>query len=273
MMILSLRAFRRAEMIRCWVVCCVAALLQCCCFAVLFLALAVLLSSLAVLPSCCLVGLVGFPVIGCCLVVSLSPFLPFSPSSLSPFRFPILTKNRPKIDPESTENPPRMETKSKKRRSTAQNGTRWVPRVVSLNVPRHFWTILGSPLAPQNRPKIDFWRKSWPQRWRFHSFFSIFCLCWLFASIWVDFWRPRPSKSDDPNRDEPLFQFPEKLQKWPPNRPKIGENRWKIDAGRPENHQNCQKKVLFLRGWFFDDFLGGKKAFPRGHATPRVTGK
>ena len=168
-------------MIGCWVVCCVAALLQCCCFAVLFLALAVLLSSLAVLPSCCLVGLVGFPVIGCCLVVSLSPFLPFSPSSLSPFRFPILTKNRPKIDPESTENPPRMETKSKKRRSTAQNGTRWGPRVVWVNVTRHFWTILGSPLAPQNRPKIDFWRKSWPQRRRFHRFF-------LFQfSAYVDF--------------------------------------------------------------------------------------
>ena len=142
-------------MIGCWVVCCVAALLQCCCFAVLFLALAVLLSSLAVLPSCCLVGLVGFPVIGCCLVVSLSPFLPFSPSSLSPFRFPILTKNRPRIDRKSTQNGDKIEKTAFRRPKWHQMGPKGGLGQCPSPLLDHFGVPPGTPKSTENRFLIE----------------------------------------------------------------------------------------------------------------------
>ena len=74
------------------------------------------------------------------------------------------TQNYPKIGPGEVRKPPKMEAKSEKKRFTAQNGTRWGPRVSLPNVTHPFWTILGSPLVPQNRPKIDLWRKRRSQR-------------------------------------------------------------------------------------------------------------
>ena len=103
---------------------------------------------------------------------------------------------------------PKCTPNRKKFDEAPQMAPRWLPRpkgydalvskksrIVTL------WAVFESPLGPQNRRKIHFFRKTASQGSFFRAFFVACCFFSLSASMWVDFCRSRPSKSDDPNRD------------------------------------------------------------------------
>ena len=93
------------------------------------------------------------------------------------------------------QNGPRMDPKSRKRRSTAQNGTRWRPGVVTPNVSHPLGYIFGSPLGAQKSPKIVFFPKKPSQGALFHRFLLRMSFPSIFRLIFSRFWmKNRPLK-------------------------------------------------------------------------------
>ena len=169
---------------------------------------------------------------------------------------------------------------------------------------RRFLAIFGYPLGSQKSTKIDIFPKKPSQGARFHrfllrmSFSSIFRL--IFSRFWMkNQWKKNLFFSSPPRifsnmatltkhcilRYESYFFFfwvfdffrkideknywkfhlPKKSKNDPRGTPKYTQNPEKMVAKSPKIPKNA-KKVDFLRGQFFDDFLDGQKIEKRRHS-------
>ena len=83
--------------------------------------------------------------------------------------------NRPKIDP-----------KWEEILQITQSGYQMAPKTPWINVPHPFLPVLGSPLGPPNRPKINFWRKKGAPR---NAFLPVWWQMLWFLNFWWIFGR------------------------------------------------------------------------------------
>ena len=198
--------------------------------------------------------------------------------------------------------------KIKKMRWIAQSGYQMAPKTPLPGTSCRFLAIFGYPLGAQKSTKIDIFPKKPSQGARFHrfllrmSFSSIFRL--IFSRFWMKnqwkktcffqallavfpTWRPSRNtvfydtkatfsffefliffrKIDEKN--DWKFHLPKKSKNDPRGTPKYTQNPEKMVAKSPKIPKNA-KKVDFLRGRFFDDFLDGQKIEKRRHAHHRL---
>ena len=141
----------------------------------------------------------------------------------------------------------------------------WLPRPKGSELLVDFGAFLGSPCEPKNHQKSTFSPKSRPRE----RFFIDFCCECRFSRFQVDFGRVWTLKIVLPPRREHDFHkitiFTFSLlgtPKWTQNGQKLEEKMPKITK--------IAKKVDFLRGRFFDDFLDGQKIEKRRHDHHRV---
>ena len=178
----------------------------------------------------------------------------------------------------------------------AQSGYQMAPKTPFPKRTRRFLAIFGSPLGAQKSPKIDFFPKKPSQEALFHrfllrmSFSSIFRL--IFSRFWMkNRWKKawffqvplaffptwRPSRNTVFYNTKATFSFfefliffqkidetngwkihlPKKSKNDPRGIPKYTQNPEEMVAKSPKIPKNA-KKVDFLRGRFFDDFLDGQ---------------
>ena len=98
-----------------------------------------------------------------------------------------INQNRPKMGSGGIPNRPNIDPKWEEIFQITQSGYQMAPKTPWINVPHPFLPVLGSPLGPPNRPKINFWRKRVLQGTPFYRFCSKCCGSWFVGDFWSIF--------------------------------------------------------------------------------------